>query len=70
VDAGVLALHERLRQLGGAVAQLADAGTAAQVAEAGQLLDRTRRQLYRILAQDEPAAEGELGREPGDHGGQ
>ena len=57
VDEGVLDLHERFRQLGGAVAQLADAGTAAQVVEAGQLLDRARRQLYRILAQDEPAAE-------------
>src|SRR5919202_1278222 len=56
-DEGVLDLHERFRQLGGAVAQLADAGTAAPVVEAGQLLDRARRQLYRILAQDEPAAE-------------
>ena len=63
VDAGVRELHERFRQLGGAVAQLADSGTPAQVAEARQLLDRTRRQLYGILAQDEPTAEAA---DPGD----
>jgi DNA-binding PadR family transcriptional regulator len=67
VDEGVLALHERLRQLGAAVAQLADAGTAAQVVEAQQLLDRARRQLYRILAQDEPAAEAPDAGEAGPH---
>jgi hypothetical protein len=57
VDEGVLELHKRFKHLGGAVMQLADAGTPAQMAEARQLLDRTRRQLYAILAQDEPAAE-------------
>jgi DNA-binding PadR family transcriptional regulator len=65
VDEGVMDLHKCFKQLGGAVAQLAEAGTAAQVAQARQLLDRARRQLYGILAQDEPADEMP---EPGDIG--
>ena len=35
--------------------QLAHAGTPAQVRAAERLLERTRRELYRILADDEDA---------------
>jgi hypothetical protein len=35
-----------------AVSQVAQAGSAAQVAQAGKILADTRRALYRILASD------------------
>jgi hypothetical protein len=38
--------------LGGAVSQLAASGTDEQLASAGEVLDRARRDLYRILAGD------------------
>jgi DNA-binding PadR family transcriptional regulator len=46
-------------RLGSGIVQLAHAGTAAQVSAAERLLERTRRELYRILADGEDADEGE-----------
>src|SRR3954469_1188883 len=40
--------------VGAAVMQVVQAGTEAQIAEASRVLEETRRQLYRILAGDEP----------------
>jgi DNA-binding PadR family transcriptional regulator len=50
-------------RLGGAIVQVARAGTPEQVREAEQALERARRTLYRILADDEdaPDASGETG---------
>jgi len=39
--------------------QLAHAGTPEQIRAAEQLLERTRRQMYQILASDEPDDEGD-----------
>src|SRR4051794_25139266 len=50
-----LELRGLLMQLGAAVHQVALAGGDAQVAEARRLLADTRRALYRLLAEDEPA---------------
>jgi DNA-binding PadR family transcriptional regulator len=49
-----LALRGLVRQIGVAVFQVASAGDAQQVAKAKELLNETRRGLYRILAEDEP----------------
>jgi DNA-binding PadR family transcriptional regulator len=49
-------VHELLslmRQAVGAVIQVAHAGNPAQVAKAAQLMKETKRNLYRILAEDE-----------------
>ncbi len=46
-------------RLGSGIVQLAHAGTASQVTAAERLLERTRRELYRILAADEDADEDE-----------
>jgi hypothetical protein len=40
-----------------AVMQVGQAGSAAQVAQAGKILADTRRALYRILATDEETGE-------------
>lgn len=40
-------------RLGSGIVQLAHAGTPAQVSAAERLLERTRRELYRILAEDD-----------------
>jgi hypothetical protein len=42
-----------------AVSQVAQAGSAAQVQQAGKILADTRRALYRILATDGEDAEGD-----------
>jgi DNA-binding PadR family transcriptional regulator len=47
-----------MRDVGMAFAQVMHAGSEAQIAEAGKVLDETRRSLYRILADGEPTAEG------------
>lgn len=47
-----------MRDVGMAFVQVLHAGTEAQVAEAGRVLADTRRSLYRILADGEPAGEG------------
>jgi DNA-binding PadR family transcriptional regulator len=46
-----------MRDVAMAFAQVMHAGSEAQVAEAGKVLAETRRSLYRILADGEPAAE-------------
>jgi DNA-binding PadR family transcriptional regulator len=45
-------LFAEAARLGGGIVQVAQAGTSEQVAAAEQLLERTRRELYRILAGD------------------
>ena len=59
VDVAVLELRDLHEQLGAALMQVARAGTPSQIAEARGLLAGMRRQLYRILADDEPATEKE-----------
>jgi DNA-binding PadR family transcriptional regulator len=54
VDDSLLELRDLFFQLGGAALQVAHAGTKAQIEEARTVLINTRRQLYRILASDEP----------------
>jgi DNA-binding PadR family transcriptional regulator len=44
-------------RLGSGIVQLAHAGTSAQVSAAERLLERTRRELYRILAADDEDAD-------------
>jgi DNA-binding PadR family transcriptional regulator len=46
-----------MRDVGMAFVQVLNAGSEAQVAEAGKVLAETRRALYRILAEGEPPAE-------------
>ena len=58
MDGGVVALHDLFMQVGIAIKQVAHAGTPAQIATARELLTATRRQLYRILAGDDPSSEG------------
>jgi hypothetical protein len=50
-------LRDRVRQLTGAVGQVAAVGTAAQATAAGEVLVEARRAIYRILA-DEPRPGG------------
>ena len=45
-------LFAEAARLGGGIVQLAHAGTPEQVQAAERLLEQTRRQLYRILAED------------------
>ena len=52
-------LFAQAARLGGSIVQLAHAGTPEQIRAAEQLLERTRRQMYQILASDEPDDEGE-----------
>jgi DNA-binding PadR family transcriptional regulator len=52
VDDAEFELRETVRQVFVAVTQVAQAGSAAQVAQAGKILTDTRRALYRILASD------------------
>jgi hypothetical protein len=51
------------RDVGMAFFQVLNAGSEAQIAEAGKVLAETRRSLYRILADGEPPADAEP--EPG-----
>src|SRR5580658_2284015 len=52
VDDAEVQLRSTVRQVIVAVTQVAQAGSAAQVAQAGKILADTRRALYRILASD------------------
>jgi len=52
VDNAEFELRDTVRQVIVAVTQVAQAGSAAQVAQAGKILADTRRALYRILASD------------------
>jgi DNA-binding PadR family transcriptional regulator len=56
-------LFAEAARLGSGIVQLAHAGTPAQVRAAEQLLQRTRRELYRILAETD---EDEAGESAGD----
>lgn len=56
-DDGRRELGELAATVGMATMQVAQAGTAAQIAAARQVLAATRRQLYRILAEDESTGE-------------
>src|SRR5438132_780803 len=58
VDDAEVQLRNTIRQVMVAVTQVAQAGSAAQVQQAGKILADTRRALYRILAAD--------GEEPGE----
>ncbi len=53
----VPALFAEAARLGGGIVQIAKAGTPEQVRAAEQLLQRARRSLYRILADDEDNVE-------------
>jgi DNA-binding PadR family transcriptional regulator len=55
VDNSMTELRNLVKQLAIAVMQVASTGTEPQSAEARRLLTQTRRQLYGILAADEPA---------------
>src|SRR6266851_3086244 len=52
VDDAEVQLRNTIKQVIVAVTQVAQAGSAAQVAQAGKILADTRRALYRILAAD------------------
>ena len=52
VGEGWIELHDLLHQLDTALRQVAQVGTPGQRAAASALLVSTRRQLYRILAED------------------
>jgi DNA-binding PadR family transcriptional regulator len=56
VDAAEIELRDTVRQVVVAVTQVAQAGSTAQVQQAGKILADTRRALYRILAADENEA--------------
>jgi DNA-binding PadR family transcriptional regulator len=55
VGEGWVELHDAFHQVGTALKQVAQVGTPAQIAAARELLAQTRRHLYRILADEEPA---------------
>jgi DNA-binding PadR family transcriptional regulator len=57
VDAAEVQLKHTVHQVIVAVSQVAQAGSAAQVQQAGKILADTRRALYRILAADGEDAE-------------
>jgi DNA-binding PadR family transcriptional regulator len=61
VDDEVVQMHNLSRQVAMATAQVAQAGTAAQVQQASKILADTRKALYRILAADETAGEDAQG---------
>jgi DNA-binding PadR family transcriptional regulator len=54
VDSDVWELFAVARQVGVAIFQLAQAGTADQITAAREVLNNARRALYGILAEDEP----------------
>jgi DNA-binding PadR family transcriptional regulator len=52
VDDVVVSLRALFQQVGTALGQVAQAGTSAQIAAAHELMVTTRRQLYRLLADE------------------
>jgi DNA-binding PadR family transcriptional regulator len=54
VDSDVWELFGVARQVGMAIFQIAQAGTAEQIAAAREVLSNARRSLYGILAEDDP----------------
>jgi DNA-binding PadR family transcriptional regulator len=55
-DDAVFELGDMIRQVMMAVMEVRRAGSASQLAEARRVLVETRRAMYRILAEDEPAS--------------
>jgi DNA-binding PadR family transcriptional regulator len=53
-------LFVQAARLGGTIVQVAHAGTPEQVQAAEQLLERTRRRMYQILAEDDGTEQDEL----------
>ena len=53
VDQGLVELRDLIFQVGGAVMQVAHAGSEAQVGKAKEVLTEARRALYRILADED-----------------
>jgi DNA-binding PadR family transcriptional regulator len=64
VDNSTAELRNLIKQVAIAVMQVAGTGTEPQVAEARRLLTQTRRQLYGILAAEEPTSTAQSGGEP------
>jgi DNA-binding PadR family transcriptional regulator len=56
IDDAVFQIHALARQVMMATVQVAQAGTPAQVKQAGKILGDTRKALYRILAADDEEA--------------
>src|SRR3954452_4086470 len=54
-DEGALDLRGLMFGIGGAVMQIVGGGNKAQIDQAQELLKQTRRDLYKILAEDPPA---------------
>ena len=65
-DEAALEFGDLIRQVMMAVMEVRRAGSADQLAQARNVLAQARRSLYRILAEDEPAAGGEAGSGPQD----
>jgi DNA-binding PadR family transcriptional regulator len=63
VDNSTAELRNLIKQVAIAVMQVAGTGTEPQIAEARRLLTQTRRQLYGILAADEPTSTTQSGGE-------
>lgn len=55
---GTQALRDLVLQVIAATRQVGHAGTEAQIRQAAEILTSTRRSLYHILAEDEPAQKG------------
>jgi DNA-binding PadR family transcriptional regulator len=64
VDNSTAELRNLIKQVAIAVMQVAGTGTEPQVAEARRLLTQTRRQLYGILAAEEPTSTAQSSGEP------
>ncbi|MGE5288103.1 MAG: PadR family transcriptional regulator [Micromonosporaceae bacterium] len=61
-------LFAQAARLGASIVQMAHAGTPEQIHAAERLLERTRRGLYQILAEDEDEDDQDEGEEPGEPG--
>jgi DNA-binding PadR family transcriptional regulator len=59
VDDAAVQMHNLARRVAMATVQVAQAGSPAQVKQAGKILADTRKALYRILAADDEEAEGD-----------
>jgi len=65
-DDDLVALRDLIFQVGGAVRQVAHAGSEAQLKAAQEILRTARRSLYRLLAEDEPSPPAGDATAPGD----
>jgi DNA-binding PadR family transcriptional regulator len=55
---GLVALRDAAFQVGGAVMQVARAGSDGQVNKTREILEDTRRKIYQLLAEDDQPTEG------------